>query len=692
MLTKFPRRQPGVSLKGGKDTGFSAMQKIAAVIFLFGTLTLSLQVFQYSTQRQTTLRSIADSDDAISNAFFTQRETLVLAIFFERWMHGNETKRAVLVRRALLGQRLNVKDNDGVANGERASLAYLESLEKVDECLAGSRDGVLASFDQILVRRACGSAVEAMIFEARQLGVDISGAGDVRVRDLIRSDFDERRLQVIRLWLNVTLLVVVGGFFGISRTKLLQKLRKMLENDQEELKTAQGALSSVKAELDSRILSENLRRSEDQRLDAEVRTLTTEIRKAISAASVAENLASGVFSFLNLDMTFVHLFSNSEGPDIGYIIQNRGTSELHPREPGIDRAFSSEMSIIAKSVWQQAEFRLVPILELKEFMAVSLVSKLQQIGIDENASLVPIGEGNNVLGYVMIHRGDAYSWKVNEISALQNSVSQAANAIGALHSTALVLQIRENQQVVSELRQLDRLKDEFTANVNHELRTPLTSIIGYLEVIALDSEELPVTTKNYLSTIRRNADRLLELIEGLLVVSRSASETDAKREDEVDFADVVVESVQAVREKDPSNSVIITTEIAPVSFLIKGDRLRLEQIVLNLVGNAVKFSKRFSVVHVALQYAQNENGEFSSAELIVKDSGIGIPADEIPQLFTRFYRASNAEKALIPGTGLGLSIVHQFVEDHGGSISVDSVVGEGTIFTVRLPLAQQIST
>jgi len=281
-------------------------------------------------------------------------------------------------------------------------------------------------------------------------------------------------------------------------------------------------------------------------------------------------------------------------------------------------------------------------------------------------------------------------WQANEVAALQNSVSQAANAIGALRSTALVRQVRENQQVVSELRQLDRLKDEFTANVNHELRTPLTSIIGYLEVISSDSAELSPTTKKYLSTVRRNADRLLELIERLLVVSRSATEGEAQKADDVDFAEIVVESVRTVREKHPANSVNVTTDIAPGSFVMSGDRLRLEQIVLNVVGNAVKFSGNSQVVSVKLRHALDEFGKPFAAELVVEDSGIGIPANEIPHLFSRFFRASNAEKALVPGTGLGLSIVKKFVEDHNGSIAVDSVIGEGTTVTVRLPLSHQI--
>lgn len=685
MLDKFTRRHISHLSESANSGRFSTLQRIAAAILLTLTIAFGLQVVLLARQPETTLRSITDSDDATGNAFFTQRETLVLAIKFERWLSGNEGKSAVLVRRALLGQRLNVKDKEGVANGERASTAYMQSLENIDDCLARSPDGVLSVFNQSVIRQTCGDAIELLIFEARQLGVDISGAGDVRVREIIRLDREERNTQTLRLWLIVILLFAVSGFLGISRTKSLQRLRGILEKDQEDLRDAQSSFLNIEAELDDRILSENQRRSEEQRLDLAVRTLTTEIRMSTSVRAAAENLVNGVCNFLQLDLAFVHLFKLADEPDFMYIIQDGKAAKLDPSALGFDRNLSSEISHLAQLTWQQAEIRPISILQFRDRMSSTLNAKLKQLRIDENSSMVAIGEGQIVLGYLLLHRGSLTTWQVSEISALQNSVSQAANAIGAIHSTSLVRKIGENQQVVTELQQLERLRNEFTANVNHELRTPLTSIIGYLEVITSDQEELPPTTKNYLSTIRRNADRLLELIEKLLVVSRSASESEAKKE-EVDFAEIVAQSVQAVKEKDLASTVNITTDISPVRLLMKGDRLRLEQIVVNLVGNAVKYSKNFSSVEVELKLISDETKEIFAAELTIRDSGIGIPADEIPRLFDRFYRASNAEAALIPGTGLGLSIVRQFIDDHNGSITIESVVGVGTAVKVRLPL------
>ena len=691
MLNRFRRTPSGNLRESAGLFRFGRIQQIAIATLLIGAVALGLQVFQLTNQPGTTLRSIADSDDATGNAFFVQRETLVLAIYLERWMSGYENKRSVLIRRALLGQRLNVRDSEGTANGERASVAYLASLAKIDECLADASDGVLTGVNQTSVRRVCGDEIEVLIFEARQLGVDISGAGDVRVRDIVQRDREVRGTQTIRLLVLVALLLVVGGSLGFSRTKTFQRLRQLLEKDQAELKASRYELENIETELDRRIENQNRQRSEDQRLDTAVRVLTTSIRRATSVTAIAKILVGGLRDFLNSDLIYIHLFANSEESDLVYSIPGNKASQSRPADLGLDHDTNFGMMTVAQSVWQQAEIRPVLILELKPLLPAALVAKFEQIGVTEDSYLVPIGEGQQVLGYLIIQRSSVDGWQMNEVAALQNSVSQAANAIGALRSTALVSKIRENQEVVSELRQLDRLKDEFTANVNHELRTPLTSIIGYLEVISSDSEELSPTTKTYFSTVRRNADRLLELIERLLVVSRSATEGEVSLDEDVDFAEVVAQSVQSVREKHPSNSVNITTDIAPGGFPMKGDRLRLEQIVVNVVGNAVKFSKDSRVVHVELHPALDEVGRPPTAELVVKDSGIGIPADEIPHLFTRFFRASNAEKALVPGTGLGLSIVKKFVEDHRGSISVESVSGEGTTVTVRLPLSHQIS-
>lgn len=687
MLIK-PIRDKNGDLRGGSSgLKFSKIQKLAFAFLLLALVALSATVVQLTTKPQATLRSIADSDDATGNAFFTQRETLVLAINFERWLSGYETKRAVLIRRALLGQRLNVKDAKDVSNAQRASAAYLQALQEIDTCLANEIDGTLSESRRMVVRKSCADSLEVLVFEARQLGVDISGAGDVRLREIIDRDRDGRNVQIIQMLLIVATLMLGGGLLGLSRTRALQRVKRVVENDQRELKDARDSLTVLEAQIEERIISDERQRIEDRRLDLETRLITTDLRKATSSKIAIKIFANGLHRLIESDLTYVQFFAGAEEGSFAYLIDGDAASGTEFSQIQIDQDFNSEMIAISQQVWNKDNAGPLSLAELKKNVPPIVLSELQKFEFNHNSSFMPVGEGQLVLGFAVFAPRIGSSLMPHQLAALQNVVSQAANAIGAIRSTSLVEKIRENEQVVSELRALDRLKDEFTANVNHELRTPLTSIIGYLELVLSDSQNLPEKTLSYLATVRRNADRLTELIERLLVVAKSDNASAEFPRDEVDLAEVVRDAVQAVGQKDPSKSVKIEIEIDQADFRLIGDRLRLQQIVINLVGNAVKFSKEYSTVSVFLRHLQNQLDGSCKAELVIKDSGIGIPANEVPDLFNRFFRASNATKALIPGTGLGLSIVKQFVEDHNGEISVDSVIGQGTTVSVRIPLA-----
>jgi len=197
----------------------------------------------------------------------------------------------------------------------------------------------------------------------------------------------------------------------------------------------------MEVELDKRIESESRQRSEDQRLDAAVRVLTTSIRKATSESAIAEILVNSLREFLNSDLIYIHLFANPEQPDFVHVVPGNEASRSRVAELGIGPDSSAGMSAVAQSVWQQAEIRPIPLLELRTYMPTTLIDKFEQLGITGNSHLVPIGEGQQVLGYLIIRRSLVREWQANEVAALQNSVSQAANAIGALRSTALVRQV-----------------------------------------------------------------------------------------------------------------------------------------------------------------------------------------------------------------------------------------------------------
>jgi signal transduction histidine kinase len=232
---------------------------------------------------------------------------------------------------------------------------------------------------------------------------------------------------------------------------------------------------------------------------------------------------------------------------------------------------------------------------------------------------------------------------------------------------------RQNDQ----LRQLDRLKDEFVALVSHELRTPLTSIRGYLELITEDTNLTEDQTR-FIETIDRNAQRLQRVVGDLLFVAQVEAGKLSLEVADVNPNTLVEEAVQAAGPSAAAKSIELTAHLGELPE-IRGDRARLAQVLDNFISNAIKFTPSFGRVTVTTRVLPGE------VEVIVSDSGMGIPADELPLLFQRFFRAERATAGAIPGTGLGLAIAKAIVTGHGGRIRVESEDGAGTTFRVILP-------
>jgi signal transduction histidine kinase len=229
-----------------------------------------------------------------------------------------------------------------------------------------------------------------------------------------------------------------------------------------------------------------------------------------------------------------------------------------------------------------------------------------------------------------------------------------------------------------QLRELDHLKDDFVAVVSHELRTPLTSIAGYLEmVLEEDAEPLAPDQRQFLSTVRRNVERLTTLVNELLFLVQ----VDAGRLEltlaEADINELLSEATEAAQPAANAKQIELTLEAGRLAPALC-DRARIAQLVDNLVSNAVKFTPTGGRVEV--RAAQDG----SAIALSVSDSGIGIPADELPRLFGRFFRASSATSNAIPGTGLGLAISQAIAEAHNSTITVHSTPAKGTTFRVLL--------
>ena len=235
---------------------------------------------------------------------------------------------------------------------------------------------------------------------------------------------------------------------------------------------------------------------------------------------------------------------------------------------------------------------------------------------------------------------------------------------------------------ITQSVEVSKLKDEFIGLVSHELRTPLSSILGYLELLKEDDEN-PLSGEQlvYLEVAERNANRLLSLVGDLLFTAQADSGGYPLSVEDVSLAELISASIDSARPIADKAGVSLSSEWKPAGDMYKGDRRRLGQAIDNLVSNAIKFTARGGSVTVGLQTI----GQDGLVEITVTDSGIGIPADELDQLFTRFFRATTATVNAVPGIGLGLVITKAIVHAHGGELDVASIEGEGTVFTLRLP-------
>lgn len=240
--------------------------------------------------------------------------------------------------------------------------------------------------------------------------------------------------------------------------------------------------------------------------------------------------------------------------------------------------------------------------------------------------------------------------------------------------------LRTLQAQNERLLELDQMKQSFVSMVSHELRTPLTSIVGYLELMQEgEAGELTEDQAHFLEVMDRNATRLQRLVDDILTISRADSDRLTLTVEPVDVRQLVQRAVDSAGPVAKNKGVELVARVEEVLPELAGDRRLLAQLLDNLVSNAVKFTQAGGSVTVGA------SGDGEEVVIDVVDTGPGIPADEVPRLFDRFFRASTA--ANVPGTGLGLAIAKVIVEAHGGSIGVESELGVGSTFRFVLPLA-----
>jgi two-component system, OmpR family, phosphate regulon sensor histidine kinase PhoR len=260
------------------------------------------------------------------------------------------------------------------------------------------------------------------------------------------------------------------------------------------------------------------------------------------------------------------------------------------------------------------------------------------------------------------------SGKIFEVQVAPLTATSNRGAIAILHD-------------VSDLERLERVRKDFVANVSHELRTPLTAIRGYAETLldgALDDQE---NNRRFLDVIRAHAIRLNNIASDLLTLSELESGKPLAEPERVSLIAALQSALHTVEAEARIREVKIHLGTLQETFLV-GDRMRLEQALINLLDNAIKFNRPGGDVFVAAG-----PGEGGKVRISVSDNGVGIQSEDLSRIFERFYRADKARSREMGGTGLGLAIVKHIVERMHGSVQVESTLGEGSTFTLTFPAA-----
>jgi len=232
---------------------------------------------------------------------------------------------------------------------------------------------------------------------------------------------------------------------------------------------------------------------------------------------------------------------------------------------------------------------------------------------------------------------------------------------------------------ITRLKGLEKIRQDFVANVSHELRTPLTTIKGYVETL-LEGALKEEVASQFVQVIKRHTDRLTKIVEDLLMLSKIESKEFQLKMEVISLRDLIDDVIDFVKEPAEKKKISISQSAIPPSLAVEADRNYLEQISINLLDNAIKYTPEGG--RITISVIEKDQREVLVS---VQDTGIGIPKEDLPRIFERFYRVDKGRSQELGGTGLGLSIVKHLVQAHGGKVWVDSQPGKGSTFYFTLP-------
>ncbi|MDD3626342.1 MAG: PAS domain-containing sensor histidine kinase [bacterium] len=326
-----------------------------------------------------------------------------------------------------------------------------------------------------------------------------------------------------------------------------------------------------------------------------------------------------------------------------------------------------------------------------EIVRTSLRNKqLKRVPVNIYFSAITDNLGNKIGGVCIAFDISAQVEAENEINNKNKALTKAYEELEVMYDQIRIVNHEmgkknlELQFLNEELRKTDKFRETIIQNISHELRTPLTSIIGFSDILLRENIEFDNEAKEMIRILNRNAVKLLKLINNFLNLSFLAGGKIRFNFQKTDLVQIVKDSINSFIRKIEEKGINVSYSFEAEPFFAEVDSDRITEVIDNILGNAIKFSKQNSRIKILL----NKTGD-NFAEIIIEDTGIGIAKENLKNIFDRFYTTFEGFSKEYSGLGLGLSIVKEIVDKHKGSIQISSQLGKGTSVTVKIPIKQE---
>jgi two-component system, OmpR family, phosphate regulon sensor histidine kinase PhoR len=386
------------------------------------------------------------------------------------------------------------------------------------------------------------------------------------------------------------------------------------------------------------------------------------------------------------------------------IARNIATGEYHLRLPGDRQDELGQLSTVINELAHGAQQKIDELTGSRNRLAAVLAGLTEGVvAFDLNQTVLHVNQ--SALNMLSLKYEDVVGRKFDETPTLKeirqvvrtctndktNVVSTVSADTQTLECSCILMDEGGTGEVsgailvledITERSRLEEVRSDFVANASHELKTPISAIRGLVETIIDDPKMPEDVATGFIERIRQQAIRLDHIVQDLLQLSRFDSSEREKNVAGIDLAELLAQVHQAKSMDAVDAGVELELDLSIDALEVEGEAEALNQLVVNLVDNAIKYTGEGGKVKLMLQKIG------SMAHIEVQDNGIGISRDECERIFERFYRVDRARSRDLGGTGLGLAIVKHIAQSHLGSVTVDSQLGEGSTFAVRIPLAE----